>query len=79
MGFSNFKIEGRGLGKRTDSGIPVILYGQTRIPDPRQGKDLPGYHAGSFLTESSKSPVWLRGAISSEQGVACIRSGTSHS
>ena len=30
-----------------------------------------------FLTESSKSPAWLRGAISSGWGLACIRSGTS--
>ena len=42
MGFSNFKIEGRGLGSALILEFLLILYGQTRIPDPRQGKDLLG-------------------------------------
>ena len=42
MGFSNFKIEGRGTGKCTDSGIPAVLYDKTRIPDSCQRKDISG-------------------------------------
>ena len=38
MGFSNFKIEGRGVGKCADPGISVVLYDSVRSIRSMSGK-----------------------------------------
>ena len=51
MGFSNFKIEGRGLGSALI--LEFLLYYMTRagIPDTCQRKNLSGQYAGSVLRD----------------------------
>lgn len=49
MGFTNFKIEGRGLGSALI--LEFLLYYMTKpgVSDPRQGKGYLAQYAGSLL------------------------------
>ena len=42
MGFTNFKIEGRGLGSAIDIRIFIVLYDQTRVSTAGQRSNLSG-------------------------------------
>lgn len=58
MGFSNFKIEGRGLGS-ADFRISPLLYDKAGASAAGPGGHLPGQHAGPVLTIAIKcSYLW---------------------
>ena len=57
MGFSHFKIEGRGLGSALM--LEFLLYYLTKpgMPAESQGRNLSGQYAGSVLTKDPPSGV----------------------
>ena len=61
-GFSQFKIEGRGLGSATGAGISALLHDKAGIPVASAGGNLSGQYAGSFLRKLHRADHFLSGA-----------------
>ena len=69
LGFSNFKLEGRGLG--AGAGVSALLSDPAGVSDPRPGGDLSGQHAGPLLRVAPPAQCGIISITEHPQAALC--------